>query len=114
MRLVNTSALLLALGLAACSSSDYTQDTDAAPQVGPGLTDAGTPDVRTDTTPPHAYGEFCLEDAQCGSGLCYLQHCSRACAANLPNDCRDVDAFCVAVGGDKTGCFGHVETGNDV
>jgi hypothetical protein len=110
MRLVNTCVLAVTLGLVGCTSSDYTQDEpDASTVQLVALVDAGPPPA----LPLQAYGEFCLDDAQCGSSFCYQQRCTETCDARASNSCRDVEAFCVDTGDGRNGCSGHVETGTD-
>jgi hypothetical protein len=109
-----------ALAATGCFTSDDAEDTgqDAAPQIGSVPPDAasviGSADAAALDQPPplHAYGEFCVKNADCASELCYEAACTVECDLAAVNSCRGVDAFCVPAG-QKSVCFGHVETGSD-
>jgi hypothetical protein len=118
MRLRNTCVVLgtlATLATAGCFASDDQNDNgqDAAPQSGNVPPDASPVTPTIDAAPPlHAYGEFCVKNADCASEFCYDAACTVECEIDAVNSCRAVDAFCVPTG-EKSGCFGHVETGSD-
>lgn len=69
--------------------------------------------------PLRGYGQPCTSASQCASGLCIGEQgspfkCSIPCNIEVANACRDVDGFCVPIGGGDHGCFGMIETGNDL
>lgn len=79
------------------------------------------PDAPPSPPPPplKGYGETCTSANQCASGLCIGETgsphvCSVPCNIEVANDCRAVDGFCVPIGGGDHGCFGMIETGNDL
>ena len=116
MRLGNTYVVLgalLTLTSAGCFGSDDAEESgqDAAPQSG-NLPDAASVISPDAAAPLHAYGEFCVKNADCASEFCYEAECTVECDVQMVNSCRDVDAFCVPTGS-KSGCFGHVVTGSD-
>jgi hypothetical protein len=122
MRLRNTCVVLgtlLTLTSAGCFDGDDGEEggQDAAAQSGSVPPDAASVTASADAgaadaAPLHAYGEFCVKNADCASEFCYEAACTLECDISAVNSCRDVDAFCVPTG-NKSGCFGHVETGSD-
>ena len=86
------------------------------------VTTPDAPKPPPDAPPPpplKGYGQACTSANQCASGLCIgetgSQHvCSIPCNIEVANDCRAVDGFCVPIGGGDHGCFGMIETLNDL
>lgn len=81
--------------------------------------DAPRPNPDAPQQPLKGYGQTCTSANQCASGLCIGETgsphvCSIPCNIELANDCRAVDGFCVPIGNDDHGCFGMIETGNDL
>jgi hypothetical protein len=77
------------------------------------------PKPTPDAPPLRGYGQSCTQGNQCASGLCIGENagqfqCSIPCNINAANDCRSVDAFCVPIGGGDHGCWGMIETLNDL
>jgi len=115
------SLLFLAphLALLALVACDPGADEPSAPDAGTAgfdATPAPPPDATPapDAVPLRSYGEFCLHDGDCGSGLCFEQLCTQACDPASANACRDVDAFCASTHDAKFACQGSVVTGEDV
>jgi hypothetical protein len=111
-RLVYVSSF--ALSLAACPSDDMQAPPDA-PAAHP---DAHTPPPPPPPPPLRGYGEVCTSPSQCQSNLCVGETggtyiCSRPCTLTVAQDCKDVDAFCVPIGGGDNACYGTIDTGND-
>lgn len=102
-----------------CAADDATDDegADAAPIAV--LPDAAPPAPAPDGAPPpppppnHQYGEPCASAGECASGICVAGACSVLCTLDVPNDCRDVDAFCVPLENGAFACYGEVDTGSD-
>lgn len=107
----------LVLFLAACpggNGSSPLDKPDAA--VTPPTPDAPKPNP---DAPLKGYGQPCTAANQCAGGLCIGETgsqfvCSIPCNIDVANDCRSVDAFCVPIGAGDHGCFGMIETGNDL
>jgi hypothetical protein len=116
MQFQRGQAWLVLLLLGACTGDEPMYlDADASPKTS---ADASS---RSDASPQppdastaRAYGEFCLRDIDCVSKLCYQQECSDHCDANIANDCRSHEAFCVPTSPGGTACFGYVATGGDI
>jgi len=69
--------------------------------------------------PLRGYGQTCTSANQCASGLCIGETggpslCSIPCNIDVANDCRSVDGFCVPIGNADHGCWGMIETLNDL
>jgi hypothetical protein len=113
------SVITILVPLAGCPSeggSTPAPDATAKPPV-----DAPTPPPPPPPPPPplKGYGETCGNANECQSGLCVGETagafiCSRSCTLDVALDCKDVDAFCVPIGGGGNACFGSIETGNDL
>jgi len=109
------TVITIVLPLAACPGGGSSPSPDAPPR----------PPVDAPEPPPppdarlRAYGEPCVGGNECQSGVCVGEtgstfSCSRLCSLDVALDCKDVDAFCVPVGGGDNACFGEIETGNDL
>jgi hypothetical protein len=109
-----TFVLLTLCAMTACTTDDDTSDElDAAPPADAPV-DAAPPMPDASPPPPlKDYGEACSSKPECASGLCVVDVCSRACTVEVPNDCQDVDAFCVPLQAGGFACYGEIETGND-
>ena len=113
-RMISVATLL---SLAACPGGGSSPlDKPAAAPPAP---DAAKPPPDAPPPPLRGYGQTCSTPAQCASGLCVGetggQHlCSIPCNLDVANDCRQVDAFCVPIGGGDHACWGTIETGNDL
>jgi hypothetical protein len=98
--------------LTACPSNDtQSLPPDAA---------VAHPDAHVPPPPPPllGYGDACTSASQCQSGLCVGETgsaytCSRLCSLAVAQDCKDVNAFCVPIGGGDNACYGSIVTGND-
>jgi hypothetical protein len=102
--------------LAGCPGGGGSSPLDK-PDAATPLPDAPKP--LPDAPPLKGYGQACTAANQCASGLCIGEQgsqfvCSIPCNINAANDCRAVDGFCVPIGGGDHGCFGMIETGNDL
>lgn len=111
--------LSLSLSLTACPSGGGSSPLDDTPDAAtqPPKPDAAAP--TPDAPPLKGYGQACSTGSQCSSGLCIGETgsqyvCSVSCNIDLPNDCRAVDGFCVPIGGNDHGCFGSIDTLNDL
>ena len=104
------------ISLAGCPSEGGSTPQPDAPAKPP--VDAPPPPPPPDAR-LRAYGEACTTANECQSGLCVGETagafiCSRLCTLAVAQDCKDVDAFCVPIGGGDNACFGSIETGNDL
>jgi hypothetical protein len=113
------SVISVTLSLAGCpGGGGSTPQPDAPP---PPPIDAAEPPPPPPPPPPplRGFGESCTSADQCQSGVCIGENagafiCSRLCTLEVAHDCRDVDAFCVPIGGGDNACFGEIETLNDL
>jgi hypothetical protein len=111
------SFLILSLiAVSGCPSGGGSSPPPDAPPPPP-------PDAADPPPPPppplKGFGESCTSGNQCQSGLCVGENpgqfiCSRLCTLAVALDCKDVDAFCVPIGGGQNACFGTIESGNDL
>jgi hypothetical protein len=117
MRILPFTPLLSTLLLAGCPGGGNSplEKPDAA--VTP--PDAPKPNPDAPQPPLKGYGQPCMNGSQCTSGLCIGETggqfvCSIPCNIEIANDCRAVDGFCVPIGNNDHGCFGMIETLNDL
>lgn len=94
---------------AASDSPDMAMPMEAVPDLAEPIDFAGV-------TPTKNFGEACLANAQCISGMCLVDKCTVACNQAVPNDCRQVGGFCIALLGSPSpfGCYGTLQTGADL
>jgi hypothetical protein len=109
--------LSLALLLAGCPGGGNSPLDK--PDASVTLPDAPKPNPDAPQPPLKGYGETCTNGSQCAGGLCIGEQgspfkCSIPCNIEIANDCRAVDGFCVPIGGGDHGCFGMIETLNDL
>ena len=118
LRMLTVTLLVAVTGCPSGGGKDGFDKPDAAPQPPP--PDAPKPQPDAPPPPPlKGYGEACTNPGQCASGLCIGETggssvCSIPCNIEAANSCRSVDAFCVPIGGGDHGCFGMIETLNDL
>lgn len=110
--------IVVLMPLAACPSEGGSTPQPDAPTKPPPAIDAPLPPPQPDAR-LRGYGEACATANECQSGLCVGETagsfiCSRLCTLDVAQDCKDVDAFCVPIGGGDNACFGSIETGNDL
>ncbi len=110
--------LSLLVLLAGCPGGGSDGSPFDKPDAAPAMPDAPKPPPPPDA-PLKGYGQACTAPNQCASGLCIGETagqfaCSVPCNIDAPNDCHDVDGFCVPIGGADHACWGMIDTGNDL
>ncbi len=121
MRRLSLAYFLVPAAALLCACPD--NGPPAQPDAGAAAADAAPPMADAAPPPPDArirygYGESCTDGNDCLSGLCVGSDndpwtCSRYCTLDVANDCKDVNAFCVPIGGNDHACWGAIDTGSD-
>jgi hypothetical protein len=116
MRIATAHVLIATLLLcASCGQETGSAETpDGDPPMLRVDASVSAADAAPDAGLGHEYGEFCARDSDCESSFCYVNACTFTCDIEAPNDCRSVHAFCVPTNQEKHGCYGSIDTGEDL